>query len=85
MRTSIKEFDIWVSLIPEDVLSQAWLFPVACKDKGPDVHAGDSWKDEKYQLTVEAARVRILGGSNVGVAATGKGLVFFDFDRPDIL
>ncbi len=85
MRTSIEEFELWVSLIPEDVLFQAWLFPVARNDKVPDVPAGESWKDEKHRLTVEQARSRILGGSNVGVAATGEGLVFFDFDKPEVL
>lgn len=85
MRTSIDEFDLWVSLVPESVLSRAWLFPVTRNSKVPDVPAGESWKDEKHRLTVEEAHVRIIDGLNVGVAATGEGLVFFDFDKPDVL
>lgn len=76
MNTSTEEFDKWLKLLPWN----PYLFPCVKNGKEPDIPKDESWKDEKWHLTVEQARERLKSGLNVGVVAVGD-YVFWDHDN----
>jgi hypothetical protein len=77
--TSQEEFDTFIHLLP----FTPYLIPLCKNSKDPNVVQGESWKDEKYKLTVDQARELIKDGFNVGIVATGHDIVIFDLDNPE--
>jgi len=78
VNTNTQEFEKWISLLP----FPPWLIPLQKSSKVPDIPAGESWKDEKWRLTIDQARERLKNGLNVGVVAVND-YVFWDHDNPE--
>jgi len=79
MTTNPEEFIKFLSYVP----FEPYLIPLVKNGKEPDVPFGESWKDPKYKLTGGQATERLKQDLNVGVVATEKDLVLFDFDDPE--
>ncbi len=77
--TKPEEFARFTSLLPVN----PYLIPLVREGKKPDVPEGESWKGPKYKLTTDEAYKRLCAGLNVGIVATGAGLLIFDLDDPD--
>jgi hypothetical protein len=78
IQTSSCEFEKFLKLLPYSPT----LIPIFANDKVPDIPSGESWKDQKHQLTVEQAFQRLEQGQNVGVVAV-DWLVIVDLDKPN--
>jgi hypothetical protein len=78
--TDPRQFEIFLSLLPEKLIPNLWLIPIARNDKLPDVPSGESWKNPKFRLTPEQALARLEKGWNVGVVGLQGGLVIVDIE-----
>ena len=74
-RTCPDEFKKFWNLLPRELRSDAWLFPVVRGGKEPDIPKGESWQDEKHRLDPEQAFSRLEEGKNVGISFRGRGLI----------
>lgn len=75
--TSPDEFEKFLKFLPKTPI----FIPIISNGKKPEILAGESWKDPKYQLTPEQAIIRLCEGKNVGVVAN-DWLVIVDLDNP---
>ena len=65
----VSEFECFVEKIKKN--SKNLRFIPLRIDKSPDVERGESWKDEKYKLSIEQAKKRIQEGKAVGLVFQG--------------
>jgi hypothetical protein len=82
--TDPKQFKLFLSLLPEKLVPNLWLIPIAKNEKLPDVPAGESWKDPKFRLTPEQALARLEKGKNVAVVGLPGSLVIIDIDTHNV-
>jgi hypothetical protein len=78
--TNPAEFEKFWGCLSQVARDDAWLIPIVAEGKEPAIPRGESWQNEKYRLTPEAAEKRLENGGNVGITFRGKGAVF-DIDH----
>lgn len=77
-----QEFLKFWNCLPSSAQDDAWLISLVHHGKKPAIPKDESWQDDKYRLTPEAAKRRLERGGNVGISFRGKAGVA-DIDCPE--
>jgi hypothetical protein len=82
--TNPKDFLTFSDIIPKEISQNIWIVPIRTNAKLPDVPKGTVLKGNMaYRLTPSEAYARLKNGSNIGLYAIPRGLMFIDLDVKD--